>query len=62
MKIVEFSLKKRITVAMIVAVLVIMGLVSFQRLGLDMLPDIDQPFISIVTIYSGVSSEDINRT
>jgi len=46
---------------MVVLVIVILGLISFTKLGLDMLPDMDYPYITIVTTYSGVSSEDIEQ-
>jgi HAE1 family hydrophobic/amphiphilic exporter-1 len=62
MKIVEFSLRKRITVSMVVAVLVIFGFISYNQLGLDMLPEIESPYISVVTLYSGVASEDIEES
>ncbi len=62
MKIVEFSLKRRVTVGMVVAVIVIFGFISFGKLGLDMMPDVDLPYISVITAYSGVSSEDIEET
>jgi len=61
MKIVEFSLKRRVTVSMMVLVIVILGYIAFGKLGLDMLPDLDFPYISVVTTYSGVSSEDIEQ-
>ena len=62
MKIVEFSLRRRVTVSMVVVVVVILGLISFGRLGLDMFPDLELPYISVVTTYSGVASEDIEQT
>jgi len=61
MKIVDFSLKKRVTMSMVVLVIVILGLISFTKLGLDMLPDLDYPVITVVTTYAGVSSEDIEQ-
>ena len=61
MKIVDFSLKKKVTMSMVVLVIVILGLISFSKLGLDMLPDLEYPFITVVTTYSGVSSEDIEQ-
>ncbi len=61
MKIVDFSLKKRVTMSMVVLVIVILGLISFTKLGLDMLPDLDYPVITVVTTYSGVSSEDMEQ-
>ena len=61
MKIVDFSLKKKVTMTMVVLVIVILGMMSFTKLGLDMLPDLEYPFITVVTTYSGVSSEDIEQ-
>ena len=61
MKIVDFSLKKRVTMSMVVLVIVILGMISFTKLGLDMLPDMDYPYITVITTYSGVSSEDIEQ-
>ncbi|MCP5103073.1 MAG: efflux RND transporter permease subunit [bacterium] len=61
MKIVEFSIKRRVTVSMAVVVIVILGFTSFSKLGLDLFPDMEAPFISVVTNYSGVTSEDIEQ-
>ncbi len=61
MKIVDFSLKKRVTMSMLVVVIVILGFISYSKLGLDMLPDMDYPYITVITTYSGVSSEDIEQ-
>lgn len=61
MKIVDFSLKKRVTMSMVVLVIVILGMISFTKLGLDMLPDMDYPYITVITTYAGVSSEDIEQ-
>jgi HAE1 family hydrophobic/amphiphilic exporter-1 len=61
MKIVEFSLKRRVTILMAFVVIIILGLISYSKLGLDMLPDMELPYISVVTTYSGVSSEDIEE-
>jgi HAE1 family hydrophobic/amphiphilic exporter-1 len=61
MKIVDFSLKKRVTMSMVVLVIVILGMISFTKLGLDMLPDMDYPYITVITTYGGVSSEDIEQ-
>jgi HAE1 family hydrophobic/amphiphilic exporter-1 len=62
MKLVEFSIKRRVTVSMIVVVVVVLGLISLDKLGLDMFPDMEPPYISVVTSYSGVSSEDIEES
>jgi HAE1 family hydrophobic/amphiphilic exporter-1 len=62
MKIIDFSLKRRVTVSMIVMVIVILGFISFGRLGLDMFPDLEMPYVTVITSYSGVASEDIEET
>jgi HAE1 family hydrophobic/amphiphilic exporter-1 len=55
----KFSVDKPVTITMIVLIIVVFGFVSFSRLGLDMLPDIEFPIVSVVTSYSGATSEDI---
>ena len=55
----KFSVDKPVTITMMVLIIVVFGVVSFGRLGLDMLPDIEFPVVSVVTSYPGVTSEDI---
>ncbi|MEA2100972.1 MAG: efflux RND transporter permease subunit, partial [Thermodesulfobacteriota bacterium] len=59
MTIPEFSVKRRITVTMFILIITLFGMISFNSLGLDMLPDLEFPFVSIVTTYEGVGSEEI---
>jgi len=62
MKIPEFSVDRRVTTAMLAMILVVLGFIAFTSLGLDFFPDIDFPTVSVVTTYSGASSEDIENT
>lgn len=62
MKIPEFAVTKRVTTSMLAMILVVVGLISFSRLGLDFLPDIEYPTVSVITTYTGASSEDIEKT
>ncbi len=55
----KFSVDKPVTITMMVLIIIVFGFISFTRLGLDMLPDIEFPVVSVVTSYSGVTSEDI---
>lgn len=59
MKLPEFSVNRKVSASMMAMILVVVGLISFSRLGLDFFPDIEFPTISIITTYSGASSEDI---
>ncbi|MBN2460533.1 MAG: efflux RND transporter permease subunit [Candidatus Cloacimonetes bacterium] len=62
MKLVEFSVNRRVTVLMITLLIVILGGIALSKLGLELLPDMDYPIISIVTMYEGASPEDIEET
>jgi HAE1 family hydrophobic/amphiphilic exporter-1 len=46
------------TTMMMVALLVI-GIFSFQRLGLDQYPDVDVPIVVVMTTYSGATPETV---
>lgn len=59
MKIYEASVRKPITTILIFIGVILFGLYSMTRLPIDMLPEIDPPFISVVTFYPGASAEDI---
>jgi hydrophobic/amphiphilic exporter-1 (mainly G- bacteria), HAE1 family len=62
MKLPEFSVHRRVSTSMIVMILVVVGLIAFSRLGLDFLPDIEYPTVTIVTKYQGASSEDVEKS
>ncbi len=55
----DFSIKRSITTTMLVLIIVVLGAISFLRLGLDFMPEITYPALSVITRYTGVSSEDI---
>lgn len=59
MKIYEASVRKPITTILIFIGVILFGLYSMTRLPIDMLPEIDPPYISVVTFYPGASAEDI---
>ncbi len=61
MKLAHFSVNKPVTILMITLIVVVMGGMFFSRLGLDMLPDIEYPVVSVITTYQGVASEDIEN-
>jgi HAE1 family hydrophobic/amphiphilic exporter-1 len=60
-KLPEFSVNKKVTTSMMAMILVVMGAISFTRLGLDFFPDLEFPTVSVITTYSGASSEDIEN-
>jgi len=59
MKLPDFAVNRFVTVIMIFMAVLILGLGSFVNLPIDLLPEIEIPAISIVTIYPGASAEDV---
>jgi HAE1 family hydrophobic/amphiphilic exporter-1 len=62
MKLPEIAVNHRVSTAMIALILVVAGVFSFSRLGLDLFPDLEYPTVSVVTTYGGASPEDIENT
>ena len=61
MKLVEFSTRRRVTVAMLMVAIVAFGGVGFSRLSVNLLPDITYPTITVRTEYEGVAPVEIER-
>ncbi len=61
MKLVEFSTHRRVTVAMLMVAVIAFGLVGFERLALNLLPDITYPTITIRTEYEGAAPQEVER-
>ena len=59
MSLVETSVRRPIGVAMIALAVLVVGLVSARMLAVDLLPAVDFPRISIVTLYEGVGPEEV---
>ncbi len=61
MRLSEFCIKRPVFTLAITLVLIIMGAISFQRLGVRLLPDISRPNVVVVTQYMGASPEIIEN-
>src|SRR6266550_2852056 len=46
---------------MMIMALVVLGLFSYRRLGIDQFPDVEFPFLIIQTRYTGASPESVER-
>ena len=53
MKLSELSVRRPVFATVISLLLIIIGLVSLQRLSIREYPDIDRPVVSVTTNYSG---------
>ncbi len=61
MSIPEFSVKRPVTVTMLIGIVVVLGVYSLLNLGLDLLPDISYPSVSVLTRWEGAAPEDVER-
>jgi len=61
MKIVDTSIKQPVFIAMVIALIVVLGFVSYTRLGVDLLPDITLPIIGVTTVNPGVGPEEMEN-
>ncbi|MGL5416837.1 MAG: efflux RND transporter permease subunit [Clostridium sp.] len=61
MKIWEFSIKRPITIFMAIIAVLIFGAVSYTRLNLDMLPNMNMPMLMVNTNLMGASPSEIEE-
>lgn len=61
MKLSDFSIKRSVTTAMIILMVLLIGSVALSRLSLDLFPDITFPGAAVITNYEGVGSEEMEN-
>src|SRR3984957_16504260 len=59
--VVEFALRQRVLVVVLLAVLIVGGVAAFLQLNIEAYPDPVPPLVDIVTQSSGQSAEEIER-
>ncbi len=61
MKLTEISIRRPLFILMVVVGLVLMGIISYSRLGADQYPSVNIPFVTVVTVYPGADPEEVER-
>ncbi len=61
MKIIELSIKRRVTIAMFTLAIILFGFVSFLRLKINLLPELTYPTLTIRTEYTGAAPAEIEN-
>jgi hydrophobic/amphiphilic exporter-1 (mainly G- bacteria), HAE1 family len=59
MSIYKNAVNKPITTLMVFAAVVVMGIYAFTRIPVDLYPELDPPYISVITTYPGANASDI---
>jgi cobalt-zinc-cadmium resistance protein CzcA len=60
-QIVQFSLRQRFLILMLVVFIAVAGTISFQRMPVDAYPDLSPPMVEVITQWPGHAAEEIER-
>ena len=55
----RFSVKKPVTITMMILIVIVLGVLSLSKLQIDLLPQIELPYIMVQTNYQGAGPEEI---
>lgn len=61
MNITRFSIQKPIGITLIVMLFVVLGMYSFYRIGVELLPAVNTPYVTVTVNYPGASTEQIEQ-
>ncbi len=59
LKLVEIATRRHVAISMVAVTLVLFGLISLQRLQVNLLPDLSYPTLTVRTEYQGSAPEEI---
>ncbi len=59
MKIADISIRRPVMMTMVIMSFVVVGLFSFSRLGIDIFPEIEFPYVVATVIYPGAGPEEM---
>lgn len=55
----DFSIRRPVAMSCLIIGLTILGFNAYRKMGLELMPKADIPFITVVTVYPGASPEEI---
>lgn len=58
----EFSIQRHVLTFMLSAVIMLFGIIAYQRIGVDRIPSVDFPVITITTTLRGASADVIDTS
>ncbi len=61
MKIIDVSIRRRVTIAMFTLAIILFGAVSFSRLKINLLPELTYPTLTVRTEYPGAAPAEIEN-
>ncbi|HSV27605.1 MAG TPA: efflux RND transporter permease subunit [Sedimentisphaerales bacterium] len=61
MKLANFSVSKPVTTVMIFVAIIVLGIVSMLSLGIDLMPELEIPAVSVITGYEGAGAREVEN-
>jgi HAE1 family hydrophobic/amphiphilic exporter-1 len=61
MKLIDFSIKRKVTISMFTVAILLFGIVSLSRLNVNLLPDLSYPTLTIRTEFEGAAPNEIEN-
>ena len=61
MNLTRFSIERPVGISMIVAFFVVLGLYSYYRIGVELLPALNTPYVTVTVKYPGASAESVEQ-
>ncbi len=58
----NISIKRPVFITMVILALVVLGGLSYARMGVDLLPDISVPVVAVQTVYPGASPDEVETS
>ena len=53
------AVRRHVLVLMVIGVLLVLGLISYGRLPVELFPNVQFPFITVITVYPGAGPEEV---
>ncbi len=61
MRLTEIAIKRPAFITMVFVALAVLGLYSYNQMGVDLLPKMDWPIVSVVTVYPGAGPKEVEN-
>lgn len=58
----KLSVKKPLTIVVAVLIVIVLGFLSFTKMPTNLLPDLELPYVAVITAYPGASPEKVELT
>ncbi len=55
----DTSIKRPVFATMVIMSFMVLGVVSMSRLGIDLFPDVNLPFVNVTVVYPGAGPEEV---